>query len=604
MKNLLAVVLLFFTVSTYADMEIKQVLRVKNNEFFAITENHGVQHTINRGTNWFARNEGLEQKVVWPFTDSEIRDVISMTYNSANPDLLTLTMAQSLYISTNKGYNWSQVNLKYPIYSSYYLTSSANHPLKKRFFLLGTSCYGLYMSENEGQSWKKVDSIKSHFYHGVDYYQEITSIAILTDGLASEKVFLLSNDGNKIIYSDMNMAQWQVFEHNITDPLYNLSVNKNVLEIYSKNKIYSYDFSIGEWLEAVDLDIVDQKNLSQDKLKRIELASNKKGLYIRWDKATPDKLDDWVALCLEKGFNSVVVDFKNDHGQLTYNSELESAKKFGALNSKIDAKLLIDKFHQSGIYVIARMVVFKDKVLYRAEGNKYATIDKKSGKPWGHLLREEREDGSEYFIQREFWVDPYSDFVWDYNISIAKELESLGIDEIQFDYIRFPSDGNVSLATYRYRKPGMSKIDALESFIRKARNDISVPIGVDLYGFNSFYRLGNWIGQNIELMSKYVDVISPMYYPSHFPRSFVYKSDFFEWAKEIYYHGCNRSAIMTSQHCVIRPYVQAFLLTPAEREMSRVNYVRYLNAQLEGVEESYASGYTLWNNSNIYYMLN
>ena len=97
------------------------------------------------------------------------------------------------------------------------------------------------------------------------------------------------------------------------------------------------------------------------------------------------------------------------------------------------------------------------------------------------------------YEQREYWVDPFNPNVWEYNADIAEELQELGVDEIQFDYIRFPSDGDTSRISFTSSRPGMTRINALESFFRLVRERVHIPISTDLYGFNSYYRMGNWI---------------------------------------------------------------------------------------------------------------
>ena len=83
----------------------------------------------------------------------------------------------------------------------------------------------------------------------------------------------------------------------------------------------------------------------------------------------------------------------------------------------------------------------------------------------------------------------------------------------------------------------MSRINALESFFRLIRERVHIPISTDLYGFNTYYRMGNWIGQNIEMLADYVDVICPMYYPSHFPRTFMKELPYLERAEKNLFRG-------------------------------------------------------------------
>jgi len=93
-----------------------------------------------------------------------------------------------------------------------------------------------------------------------------------------------------------------------------------------------------------------------------------------------------------------------------------------------------------------------------------------------------------------------------------------------------------------------------------------------------------------------------MYYPSHFPRQFMQDLPYLERAEQIYREGSARSAAIVRGRSIIRPYVQAFLL-PFEYYMEEPEYSEYLTRQLTGTVESPASGFTLWNNTNRYYMV-
>ena len=353
-------------------------------------------------------------------------------------------------------------------------------------------------------------------------------------------------------------------------------------------------------------------------------AAQRHGIYLSaWSAAA--RLPEFLEFLQQHGLNSFVVDLKDDSGYLTYDSELALPHELGAVHGPIRLDELVAEAHAAGIYVIGRMVVFKDRFLYRWQDHRLAVWDREQDAPWRYLVRvappraasteeggattdtdgtakDTAPDPEPATEQREFWVDPYAAEVWKYNVAVAAEIAGRGVDEIQFDYIRFPSDGPVERAGYRHRRPGMTRIDAIESFLALAREQVRVPISTDLFGFNSWYRSGNWIGQNIEILSEYVDVISPMYYPSHFPNDFLSDRSYLERAHDIYEKGVRRARHLVQGRSYIRPYVQAFLIG-GELRMEEEEYGRYLTLQLEGNRTAGGTGFTLWNASNRYYMV-
>ena len=199
----------------------------------------------------------------------------------------------------------------------------------------------------------------------------------------------------------------------------------------------------------------------------------------------------------------------------------------------------------------------------------------------------------------EYWVDPYCEKVWEYNIQVAKELIERGFDEIQFDYIRFPTDGtNLGKTKYRYQEKGMDMESALISFLSYARENIKAPIGIDIYGSNGWYRSGSRTGQDVELLSDYVDVICPMFYPNHFEQNFLAYQPEIERPYRIYYYGTYRNAQIARDKVLIRPWAQAFYLNVSyDRKYYNKDYVR---RQIFGVRDSMNNGYMYWNNSGRY----
>jgi hypothetical protein len=131
---------------------------------------------------------------------------------------------------------------------------------------------------------------------------------------------------------------------------------------------------------------------------------------------------------------------------------------------------------------------------------------------------------------------------------------------------------------------------------------VTIPIGTDVYGYCGWARISGWVAQNIEEISRYVDVISPMYYPSHFPQDFLGSMQYIPRAGYIYKEGGDRASRIVEGRCLIRPYVQAFRLG-GELKFTRAVYTNYLISQIQGTLQGASSGFTLWNASNDYYMV-
>jgi len=339
-----------------------------------------------------------------------------------------------------------------------------------------------------------------------------------------------------------------------------------------------------------------------------EKLNNIKSLYVPSGMGSKESgRKEILQILKENNLNSIVIDMKDDFGSLRYKTQdpLVSKKTYVSRYA-VDIDKFVEFFKSEDIYLIARIVVFKDKHLFQYGNGKYAIWNYRTKSPWVGIKRSidhEDENGNvistdiEYYD--EHWVDPYSHEVWEYNIAIAKELIAKGFDEIQFDYIRFPTDGrNLGQASYRWKDEGMNKESALISFLSYARENIDAPIGIDIYGANGWYRSGARTGQDVELLSEYVDVICPMFYPSHFEQGFLAQAPAAERPYRIYYYGTYRNSVIARNKSVIRPWAQAFYLPVSyDKRFYDKNYVQ---RQIFGVRDSVDRGYMYWNNVGRY----
>jgi hypothetical protein len=356
---------------------------------------------------------------------------------------------------------------------------------------------------------------------------------------------------------------------------------------------------------------------------RQSAAWGKEGLYLPVNHAMDNaSLKPYLDVISNRGLNMIVIDMKDDYGRLRFTPRNSEISEKGRVFRPLDIEAFLSDMKSRGIYSVARIVVFKDPVLAARNGNKYAVWDAKNNKPWAgyrDVRRKkpatpevfDREDlveiiatnDPEYEILRTYyderWVDPYSEDIWDYIAAVSTELADRGFDEIQFDYIRFPTDGvNMGDAQYRWRDRGMDMESAILSFLRHIRGRVTAPISIDIYGANGWYRTGARTGQEVELLAPWVDVICPMYYPSHFEQNFLAQPPEEMRPYRIYYLGTLRTARIGRRQIIVRPWVQAFYLNVSyDRKYYNLDYVR---RQIEGVRSAGDPGFTYWNNSGRY----
>ncbi|MEK7478752.1 MAG: putative glycoside hydrolase [Patescibacteria group bacterium] len=228
-----------------------------------------------------------------------------------------------------------------------------------------------------------------------------------------------------------------------------------------------------------------------------------------WSASSAKKIDYFINLIKTTEINAIVVDIKDYTGNLSYKNDIELVNKYGAVEIKIlKPNALIKKFHDEGIYVIARMAVFQDPALVKARPDlALQSISKNT-------------------VWKDYkgisWVDTSSKEVWDYNITIAKDALSRGFDEINFDYIRFASDGNMADIRYPfYNSKLQTKRQVMHSFFKYLRESLpNAKMSADLFGYTTLLQDDLGIGQNIDDAMPYFDYIAPMVYPSHYNKGF------------------------------------------------------------------------------------
>ena len=573
-----------------------------------VSRERGIFLSVDSGKTWVERTQGLPRRLVYPFDGEKPPIVTGLAVDPYNENRVGITTLDTLYLSEDAGATWEKVELKDPIRANDQLTCISLSPSDDGGVAVGTSFHGFFETRDRGKTWTALSDPLVQLQFGGGNSEEIASLAY--DPVEPDLIWFALGFGKGLycVRRDARaMARIKGPSGQENAPIRDIAFRRTsaregwFLEARTEEARWSYSPATGAWTLTEKLPAVVA--IPADKARRLAAAAGKFGIYVSSFWASGKSLQTHLAFLKAQGMNSIVVDFKDDNGYLTYDTALPEPLRIGAVQKRFAIGDIVETAHANGLYLIGRIVVFRDKQLYNADGYAHAAWDTAAKGPWRYLKKTiDEQTGEEVTSQVEYWVDPYSEYVWDYNVDIARELQERGVDEVQFDYIRFPSDGDLGRITWRSRREGMGKLEAMESFLAKARESLAIPISTDVYGFCGWARISNWVAQNIETYSRYVDVIQPMFYPSHFPRDFLGSMAYLPRAKYIYEEGSRRSAWIVEGRSVIRPYVQAFRLG-AELSFTPSVYSSYLVTQVQGALEGAASGFTLWNASNDYYMV-
>ncbi|MBI4588233.1 MAG: GTP-binding protein [Candidatus Rokubacteria bacterium] len=287
--------------------------------------------------------------------------------------------------------------------------------------------------------------------------------------------------------------------------------------------------------------------------------------------------------------NAVVIDVKGDRGLIPYRTQVPLALEAGAQGPGLVREFdqMLAELKAKGVYTIARIVVFKDSVLAHHRPD-WAVIDTRTGQPW-------------LDNERLAWVDPFREEVWEYAIAIAREAAEKGFDEIQFDYVRFPTDGKLAAARYSRPNTRETRLPAIADFLARARKELA-PAGIflaaDVFGYTAFNENDTDIGQRIEELAVHVDYLSPMVYPSGYHRGIPGYPNPVEHPYKVVFESVKlirkRSAHLPVK---VRPWIQDFRDYAFDR---RPFGVKEVQAQARGAADAGAVGWMLWNPRNHY----
>lgn len=308
-----------------------------------------------------------------------------------------------------------------------------------------------------------------------------------------------------------------------------------------------------------------------------------------WVAGTPSIRSRVVKLIDETEINSIVIDIKDATGKIAYVPEDPELIKVGAGENRIaDIKQFIASLHKKGIYVIGRVSVFQDPHLV-AKRPDLAVV---------------RSDGKTIWRDRKgiSWIDAGAQECWEYVARIAEEsYKKIGFDEINFDYIRFPSDGDMQDISYRhFDATKISKSDELQRFFSYLDDRLApskMPISADLFGMTTTVNDDMNIGQVLEKALPYFDFVAPMIYPSHYPATWEGFANPaahpYEVVKLAMEGALTKTRMASSSPQKLRPWIQDF-------NMGATYDAKMVRDQIRALNDLGLDSYMVWDPRNVY----
>jgi hypothetical protein len=293
----------------------------------------------------------------------------------------------------------------------------------------------------------------------------------------------------------------------------------------------------------------------------------------------PGKFAQYLAL-KKDGLNTVEIDLKDESGNVSFvNGAPAIARRDGAARRYFNPRPVAAQAHKAGIYVIGRVVSFEDPVTAVAHPD----------------MAVHRSDGSIWTTSGGLaWLNPYSRRAWRYDVDVAVAAAKAGFDEIQFDYTRFPSDGDLSIIRYpgAHPQPMKQTIAAYLRYAASRLHPLGVRVSADVFGLSATRDLG--IGQFPAQIGNVVDTIYPMTYPSHYtPGEFNLPDPNAAPGPTVADSLRDFRAQLDGERAAVVPWLQDFSLgrtySPAD-----------VAAQIAAARQAVTGGFMLWNAAGLY----
>lgn len=372
--------------------------------------------------------------------------------------------------------------------------------------------------------------------------------------------------------------------------------------VFAEVDLFSKKFSSKEFsFVAIDDSLVSSSKLFIfDSGLTFQYPDAVRGVYVTGHSAGGSRFNDLLKLMDSTELNAMVIDIKDDFGNLTYIPSEESPLAKNNIGKPYikDPRSMLKVMEEKQIYPIARIVVFKDTVL--AEKHPELSF----------------VDGSSVWKNRrgEAFVNPFLQEVWDHNVEIAIEAAKMGFKEIQFDYVRFPEGFEKREDTLKYSmgKYETSELDSVQrrvqavtDFVAYAREKLKpygAQVSVDIFGYSATLPEAPGIGQNFSKISENVDVISSMIYPSHWTSYFgIAKPDLEPYRLVQEYAKVENAKLAELKNPPIsRPWIQDFTASYLGKGNYQIYGKTQVEDQIKALKEAGIKEYLLWNAGNKY----
>jgi len=311
-----------------------------------------------------------------------------------------------------------------------------------------------------------------------------------------------------------------------------------------------------------------------------ELPDEIRGVHVTMALANLEgKLEEYVSMA-DQGLNTLELDVKDENGEVAFRSpQAKLASKVGAAQNYYKPREAVKLARDHGLYLIGRIVVFEDPVLSMKRPD----------------LAIRRTGGGVWTTSAGLgWTNPYDERVWKYNVDIAEAAARAGFDEIMFDYIRFPSDGDLStmVFSHRVKEPKAETIARFVKYARDRLHPLGVRVSAAVFGLAATWDLG--IGQRPRKLGRYLDAIYPMVYPSHYtPGEYNINNPDRDPGRTVAFSLRDFREKLRGRPAKMVPWLQDF-------SIQHTYTLTEVQAQIEAARRAKSGGYLLWNASGVY----